>query len=403
MPEQPRVWRPAAVVALSTALIVAGGIYFVRSGDHPLGRITTELLPAIPIDYQFGTPSDGIVVATPTPCAVHGAFLRTTNSGRTWERLASPSTRCFRFHSLRFFDQRHGVVRGDAEERHFYRTSDGGQHWSDVELPAVPQPMSQAGRPSGYLAWADYAHVWWLDSDGGNPVLHRSTDAGDHWQTLLTAVTNQPAGSSTRLPSQLLTLSFADPKRGWLSGAGFGVPPTVYDTSDGGLTWRPTRLPPPPEGWATGEAPDRLMTPPTVLPTGRGAVVALVSRKPSPWTTFAATSSTYPVIYSTVDGGVTWKPIALPEGFYPQPSNLLGDGTWWAIDKAGQPRLSRDGGASWNELPALVPGGSRLVRLTSVDASHAVAIGLLPQGAEPSLVFTSDSGEHWHRMKLPRV
>jgi hypothetical protein len=32
-----------------------------------------------------------------------------------------------------------------------------------------------------------------------------------------------------------------------------------------------------------------------------------------------------------------------------------------------------------------------------------MAIGLVPQGAEPSLVFTSDSGEHWHTMKLARV
>jgi photosystem II stability/assembly factor-like uncharacterized protein len=364
---------------------------------------STQELPAIPIDYQFATPSDGIVVATSSPCADHGAFLRTTDSGRTWERLASPSTRCSRFNSLRFFDQRHGVVRGNAEERHFYRTNDGGQHWSVVELPAVPQPLSQAGPPSGYLAWADYAHVWCLDRDGANPVLHRSTDAGDHWQKLLTAVANQPAESLIRLPSQLLALSFADPKRGWLSGAGFGVPPTVYDTTDGGLTWRPTRLPAPPEGWGNGEAPDRLMTPPIVLPTGRGAVVAQVSHKLSSWPNVVTTSSTYPVVYSTMDNGVTWKPTGLPEGFYPQPSNLLGDGTWWTIDKAGQPRLSRDGGASWSELPALVPGGSRLVRLTSVDASHAVAIGLMPQGAEPSLVLTSDSGDHWHSMKLPRV
>ncbi len=148
---------------------------------------------------------------------------QTTDGGATWHQGTSlpggPQYATAGFDEFAFADAKHGSGFGVAgastsafeEERQdsFWATSNGGRHWAEVAARGLPWEGST------------YSEISAQHCDEPNPFN-------------LTAVS----------PSVVL-----------LSGAGCpSREPGLWRSTDGGHDWAPVHLPPPPGGWAGGEA-----------------------------------------------------------------------------------------------------------------------------------------------------
>jgi len=105
---------------------------------------------------------------------------------------------------------------------YIFRSTDGGLRWQGVRLP-FDSRVAIAVAPSD-------RNVIYL---GGQPML-RSTDRGATWQEAPIVVTNRPAGEQ-RSPQEVagLVVDPTDARHVWA-----GLRDGVYETHDGGATWR---------------------------------------------------------------------------------------------------------------------------------------------------------------------
>ena len=186
----------------------APGDIVVDSSVRWIQRCTSVVL-------AFRTPGDGWLA---DGC---GALFRSHDGGHHWVELAptvpplsllpTNPTRDAAVRAIEWLDERIGLVFGDGV---VVRTSNGGQTWQAQPLQRV-QHVTHVG-----------TRVWACDWNGR---VVRSDDAGASWRELA-PITGPCSG-----------LSFADGDYGWREGT---TPTTkLWQTSDGGESWRPVPLP----------------------------------------------------------------------------------------------------------------------------------------------------------------
>jgi photosystem II stability/assembly factor-like uncharacterized protein len=258
--------------------------------------------------------------------------------------------------TLAFWDARHGLVagfeiradgnRGRAAVR---LTSDGGRTWRTVRRGLGPYGLAvvRGGRvgwialPGALLRTRDRGRTWstlsrarvsqptfatptdgWAIA-GGRVVATR--DGGVSWRPL-----RHPCGTVARyVPPQL---ALATPSHGWtlcLSVPGTGNQlKALYETRDGGRSWRRRRGNVPASGYAAGIS---------FLANGHG------------WLPEARGS-----FYETRDGGTRWRPLPIssPEVVEAHAAQLLTDRVGLAIFVYRPVRLAltQDGGRSWRTV-----------------------------------------------------
>ncbi len=160
--------------------------------------------------------------------------------------------------------------------------------------------------------------------------VYRTEDGGFHWIRI-------------SVPDDSPDLTFFNPSRGWaLDGR------QLYTTADGGLNWQ------------TGG-----LIPQALLNNGIGGVFGRLQFRATDegW---AGATADQPTVYTTADGGKSWRPVVLP-AFPPQPL-------------AGKPYFAET-------LVGLVPGG--VLAMTSDDFGNGHA-------------YTSfDRGRSWRSIQLP--
>ena len=274
-----------------------------------------------------------------TAWAAYGGFttgpytiFRTTNGGATWLATSAPLQRGG-IVSLYFVDRRYGwatVSLGAAagsEGIAILRTADGGASW--LLAAQTSDPTTTQSSPSGLefgcdkgLATFGSPSVGVIPNEcaGGPATLYRTSDGGFHWSLVSIAQVNDHGGMaalansltfltptdailpvSTYLAADQATLSllvthdaaaswhnfpvptqgsidFDSTASGWLLGS------PLEETSDGGATWRPLRVPAPP--FQTADMQLQYL--------GKGIATA--------WSWSAA--------FRTDDGAVTWRAIA---------------------------------------------------------------------------------------------
>jgi photosystem II stability/assembly factor-like uncharacterized protein len=199
------------------------------------------------------------------------AVYKTEDCGSTWRRLAERAAPG-RTHVLHFQDDRTGWLGADR----LYGTADGGVTWSEVALPEPTRVVSGLASGDGWslaggssdrgdlVLFRQRGQGKWEKCDpvktgygagGQGPfrrwfvgdltitgprvallVLHagyedrgavlRTDDGGDTWKAVLEEA------------HELYRVSFADEKRGWLTGGGL-----LWRTADGGRTWEPKHSP----------------------------------------------------------------------------------------------------------------------------------------------------------------
>jgi photosystem II stability/assembly factor-like uncharacterized protein len=340
------------------------------------------------------------------------AILHTDDAGLSWTRQLT-ARGPGHSHYLKFFDSAVGVFGMLGTTPELYRSSDGGRTWT-----ALPVPKLRGAVLS--WSWVDSYFGWFLMS-GTDPewplptYLFRTEDGGLTWKNL---------GVPAPAPDRVFEASFSYLTTGWLSSANGGA--YVYKTRDFGDTWIRVPLPAPAGGWPTGgeflvavqpTAGDGVAATVVFVPTlqgrkGQGAII-----RDFPPLTVRAFDGGRPVTYvyatigeknlgpipqaqapnqtqlGTMDGGATWRPIALPSA---NGAVAFADAAdWWWIGE-GQLASSRDGGASWSSAHGInahapVPG-----TLQVVDPQHAWFAT-----SDNSLEATADSGLRWRSVALP--
>jgi len=139
---------------------------------------------------------------------------RTTDSGRTWSKVASADVAGSLSARLYFRTPMSGwnLGSGSGSGRRVLRTNDAGQTWTPVTLPAPLSPFEQYYD----IRFGDADHGWIVGTEG---TVLRTSNGGANWR-------RQPTG--TTLP--LFSVFALDKDRAWVTGARG----TVLATSTGG-------------------------------------------------------------------------------------------------------------------------------------------------------------------------
>ncbi len=326
-PERPsrRRRRAVGVGALALLLLAAAGFAYLRSNT----TATTKQTPGVPftnpllatpnpVRYDFVSPSLGWAVEIPLtqPNSVSQFHVfRTLDSGKHWQLQVTGQSSGPGFIpiAVQFFDRTHGymalALAFTGEQ--VYRTSDGGDEWQAVQLPA-PQSV--------VVRFSDASHALALAQP--NPPtnqlfkLYATSDGGATWQRL-----PDP-------PRDAYYLEFRRPTEAWMGSLGQDSP-HIYTSADVGRTWQRHDLPPPPgRTWDPG---------------GYGTIVRLLPL-------VGAVAAAGGGIFTSFDTGGTWR-------YVPPPPGEVGyedDFHWWAI-KGTVLSKSSDAGQTWNEISKTLP------------------------------------------------
>jgi photosystem II stability/assembly factor-like uncharacterized protein len=264
----------------------------------------------------------------------------------SWQRHASPVTDDL--HNAFFVDDKQGWILAHQSGAVLH-TTDGGASWK-----------VQARLGEGFLESIHFvdARNGWICGDKGR--LYRTRNGGESWE--LRSLGEGLAFYSVR---------FLDPKRGLLAGldpaAGKAV---LFETSDGGDSWRRREDLPPARGFADAVA----------LPsTSVGFIGGLGT------------------ILATGDGGKTWKVSHESAGSFIRDLFFLDERTGWAVGHNGLVLRTRDG-EHWEASPPFTR--NRLRSVFFLDARQGWIVGDASQ-ADPGVLFeTVDGGTTWRRMEI---
>lgn len=375
----------------------------VDGGVASTAPITVTTAPIINTftysSFSFSSPTNGsIVCAFGNEYPPQKGLFRTQDAGQTWQDVALPAIELAASTPHIFFlDDTHGWIGGEYGT--LAATSDGGQTWQSM-LVKVNEPRPPAFHPQWVSPQQGYALV-------GN-ALWRTGDGGQTWSEILPGP--QPYGA----------LHMFDAQRGiatqWLFGQ-LGI----IATDDGGYQWQQIGVLPPAcsrwdysqlhfadatHGWLLGNSGQAINVPSTLCSTMDGGRT---------WTPLAVPDGVYTGIalidanigylaggapnvqplQGTADGGATWEVIASDQTI-DGPIEFWTATDGWAVNN-GQIFATADGGQTWTLVPLgyhvrvfdVVPGG--MVWVLADDCALGMCL--------PVLLRSNDMGATWARLR----
>jgi photosystem II stability/assembly factor-like uncharacterized protein len=360
---------------------------------------------------------------------------------------------CGLLSSLHMVDARTGWARGvqggvgTGFVSSIVRTTDGGIHWSDV-TPRTPATQQIERRAFSGVGWLSALNAWmstYMEPQNANglstPALFTTSNGGETWKSIILphggyldfintrdgwllvptdGVYRSADGGetwtkvgSTKFSSQILRATFLNLTTGWIVEFGNNRDGQHHlVTRDGGRTWQPLRLPPPPQ--ATGPLEFSIGGAHKFLNSLDGILPVLYGTDKDAGVTF----------YVTRDGGTTWTyttPVALKSystlgganlgGGMQQPiyrsSSFVDANHGWVTDGDAL-YVTSDGGRRWVTIrpgPPFEPF-DRVGELDFISTKVGWATGRGPVTA-PFLLKTVDGGHTWtdvaQDMSCPRL
>lgn len=343
-----------------------------------------------------------------------GKVLRTADGGEHWAAVTPPGLTSNPWDvKCAFYDADHAwlAVRNDDQQgRTVYHTTDGGRNWKE----AIVHTKNNSLIYGSYLDFIDSNRGWLLlEPEHGMSSLpgelYRTSDGGEHWSEVASSGGFGPAGENG-LPFSG-PFSFRDDLSGWIGGrqgAAFAPDHSLYMTTDGGRTWRPQDLPLP-SSLASGKL--DVDTPPEFFPAGGQQGVLPVVFVPDS----GKTSDYATIFYTTADSGRTWRERAsLPAT---GPASFLTARNWWAWrkepDAAGLAAPARgelyrttDGGENWTvlepagDLARALEKGEKVRQLDFVTDKAGWLLLTTADGRGTELLRTTDGGSTWRLVPL---
>ena len=259
-----------------------------------------------------------------------GEVRGTTDGGETWTLLVEKPGTYFR--AIAFLDDRNGFAGnigpgyfpGVTDSVALYRTGDGGATWTPVELPAPVEGLCAID-----IVRDDAAVVVHAGGRVGGPAwLLRSLDAGRTWTRI----------DLSSHAAMILDVHFFDVANGIVcaaSDADLGVSRAIIlGTSDGGATWeeRYRSQRPFETTWKAS------------FPSRNAGYVTVQSYDPNK-------QNTKRYVAKTLDGGVTWREIALVDDHEVREFGVgfATEETGWVGTSTGGFQTT-DGGATWTRV-----------------------------------------------------
>lgn len=403
--------------SMAVAVLVGTSIIYVRSSPIAGGRKapSPEASQDLVSNLGFVSPTIGWVTLHHVDGPIQYSLFKTTDAGGHWERqLILPVDWGLAW--TRFLNARQGLV----VARHFesstrmssyklYRTEDGGVSWATSDFPV--QAQSPCGGP--WVSFVDSAEGWYLeaspcDCEGEGLLLSHTFDGGEHWDELLRV--NRTGAPGVDYSRQKLGLSFVDRSHGWIATGGSGAA-VLFETIDGGRSWRRAELPEPVGGW-TEQA--NMLTP-AFTSDGTGLDVAL-SYSSGPGGAIQPGSL---LLYATYGGGRRWALVRTIDRNQSLGIPVIAplDGKHWWLARGSRLERTVDGGMTWM-AGGRPPAGLAFYEIQPISAQQAWAsargwascrtyedcAGRVTGPQDRSVLLrSSDGGGHWTLLRPPKL
>lgn len=282
------------------------------------------------------------------------------------------------------------IVSSRASAITIFRTTNGGRTWRSTRIS-----VSGGIEPFNRLTFANRSDGWlWLNegvaAGSAYYILLRTVDGGRHWTK--TACSQPYHRSAGAFPGCDCTrsITFRDGATGWASGVRL-VPvfSSLWVTHDGGYHWRPQKLPVP-SGYSVWQsyAPVFFGRRDGILPVqlARGPAIDVFDT------------------YMTHNGGLTWSgttPLALGSLAQRAPLpvfSFVDSARGWVTNGRDLYRTN-DAGHHWARLHPQGPFAAA-GQLDFVRSSVGFALAqLINGGSPPYLLDTVDGGRAWRRVR----
>jgi photosystem II stability/assembly factor-like uncharacterized protein len=313
-----------------------GGVWKTVNAGAGWTNISDEFLQSGSVGAIAVAPSDPNVIYVGTGegpirgvTTSHGdGVYRSTDGGETWTNVGLPESRqipVIRVHPKNadlVYVAAQGNPWGPNPERGIYRSKDGGESWEhvlkvDESTGACDLSMDPTNPRILYAAmWDHQRQPWQVRSGGPGSGLYKSTDGGDTWERLT-------QGLPELMGKIGVAVSPARPKRVW----------AVIEAEDGGLYRSDDRG----KSW-------RLINSKRVLRARPWYYMHVVADPQDENTVYVLNG---PAVKS-IDGGETFDRVRAPHGdhhaLWINPRN----NQWMVEGNDGGANVSLDGGASWS-------------------------------------------------------
>jgi hypothetical protein len=384
-------------------VIVAAGFAYLRPPPPPKrptlpSSLNPQFVSNAPISYDFISPSTGwasLIVGSASSQEGQLRVFRTVDGAKHWQQQISSSISAinafpgFGFGpiAVQFFAKTRGFMTIGGPVEKLYQTADGGAHWAPISLPPSTgiENVAFSDVSHGLVLAASYSPSDMpLTANTEPPHLYSTRDGGTSWERLV-----EP-------PVDAFGLGFRRPNEAWIGGSGPG-PPHFYITSDLGQSWQRHDLPAPLSGQRTDDRYFQNFPTYIELLPDAGAIATVQAftclfASPAPGTPSCPNAISNTFVFSSSDGGMTWRRIGPPSGVIYQDSVH-----WWAT--TGDALITTaDAGQSWR-LVGPIPAGGQFEAFGILDSQHAWA-SLFLSGVH-GLALTSDGGLHWTLAKVP--
>ena len=300
--------RGLSVVNRNVAWASGAGGTVVRTSDGGNTWHASNVPGAEALDFrdvQAFDPRTAILLSAGEPAKIY----KTTDGGQSWtERYANETPGVF-FDAMAFWDRRHGIAFSDPIDGRLLiiTTDDAGDSWRESPKDSAPATLDgEAGfAASGTcLAVQGQSNVW-IGLGGAAARVLRSTDRGRTWNVSTTPILS---GAASR---GIFSIAFRDDRHGVIVGGDYQqellAQGNVAWTDDGGMTWT-----------LVTDSP----------PAGYRSCVAYVAGIGTPtWVAVGPTGSDI-----STDDGRTWRAIGTT-GYHAVA--FAADGTGWAIGANG--------------------------------------------------------------------